>query len=82
MSAAVKQRYCAYCRVFREDTGFKTVYHTTSNSKRAQCSACQEIRKLTRDELNARAEQDAAARSAANSEFHKTLAAERRKKAP
>lgn len=82
MTAGVKQRYCAYCRVTRDDVGFKTVFHPASGTSRAQCSPCQEMRKRPREELDQRAKQDAAARAAANSEFQKSLAAERRKKLP
>lgn len=54
----MKQRFCAYCRTFRSDEGFKTILHAGSNTRRAMCPCCQELRKLPRSTLQAMADQN------------------------
>jgi hypothetical protein len=63
----VKTRFCAYCRQFKPDTGFKFVVHAQTLSKRGQCGSCQETRKKPREELNEMARKEVAARRAAQS---------------
>lgn len=54
----MKQRFCAYCRTFRADEGFKTILHTKSNTRRCMCHHCQELRKLPRPVLQEMADRD------------------------
>lgn len=54
----MKQKYCAYCRCYRDDHGFKEVKHKASNTRRAMCPPCQELRTRPRTELQALAERE------------------------
>lgn len=58
----VAEKYCAYCRLHRPDQGFKLVFHSSSNTRRAMCPPCQDIRKRPRSELRELAEQERQAR--------------------
>lgn len=58
----MKEKFCPYCQQFRLDPSWKTVHHGKTGSKRNMCSLCQEIRKKSRDELNALAEKERAER--------------------
>ena len=48
-------RYCLYCRKDKPREGFKEVLHLVSRTLRGQCEDCQEVRKKTREELEAMA---------------------------
>lgn len=56
------QRFCPYCRCFKEDERFKPVFHLGTQSKRMQCFSCQQTRKRPRNELVAEAAEEGAAR--------------------
>jgi len=53
----MKQRFCPYCRSFRQDEGFKVIVEVRSGSKRGMCAPCQEVRKLPREKLVAMSNQ-------------------------
>lgn len=55
-------RFCPYCRIFKPDEGFKTILHTSSNTRRGMCPQCQERRKLPRSVLQELADRDKQAR--------------------
>jgi len=55
-------KYCAYCRCYRTDEGFRLVMHVSSGTRRAMCSPCQTTRKKPRHILQAMADQDREAR--------------------
>lgn len=62
------QRFCPYCRVFKEDERFRPVFHFSSQTKRLQCFSCQQTRKRPRPELVLEAAQEGAARRKSISE--------------
>lgn len=78
MTAAVKTRFCPYCRQFKPDEGFKFVIHAATLSKRGQCEPCQTTRKLPREKLVAMARDEVEAKRKAVSEATK-LGIQRRK---
>lgn len=56
------QRFCPYCRCFKEDERFKPVFHFATQSKRMQCFSCQQTRRRPRNELALEASEESAAR--------------------
>lgn len=56
------EKYCAYCRVFRPDEGFRSVRHPESGTQRSMCPRCQDTRKKPRTVLQKLADQEREAR--------------------
>ena len=57
----MSQKYCAYCRLFRDPAGFIERLHGPSKTRRSMCPGCQKTREKPRGELQrlADAERDA-----------------------
>lgn len=75
----MKQRFCPYCRTFRDDVDFKFVIHVKTGSKRGQCTPCQEMRKRPREELQKLAQEDADSRRQTQSLAAKVAIEKKRK---
>lgn len=56
------QRFCPYCRCFKEDEGFKPVFHLGTQSKRMQCLSCRLTRQRPRQALVLEAAEEGASR--------------------
>lgn len=76
----MSDRFCPYCRNFREDVGFKPIFHLATQSKRMQCPPCQATRKKPRETLIALAKQDGEARRQLISEATKRGIENKRRK--